>query len=119
MLASAEQREQISAGKKIYWLTPGWLKHWDFIFKDWDEGLANETFPYHDKAVVLDALGYFNELMEKSPETILRISDWMKRPIEACPISLERFQRLLGACLDTNTASKGTEDARDPSEAAR
>jgi len=95
MLASADERKQISGGDKVYWLTPGWLKHWDFIFKDWDEGLANETFPQHDKAIVLDALGYFDKLMKASPERILQISDWMKLPIEAGTVSLKRFQTLL------------------------
>jgi len=95
MLASAEQREQISGGEKVYWLTPGWLENWDFIFKDWDVGSANETFPQHDKALVLDAIGYFDPLMAESPERILEISDWMKLPIEGVAVSLERFKSLL------------------------
>jgi len=96
MLAGAEERERIRGGQKVYWLTPGWIKHWDFIFKDWDVGLANETFPQHDKAVVLDALGYFDRLMEESPERVLAISDWMKLPIESVDVSLSRIKRLLG-----------------------
>jgi len=100
MLAGAEEREQISGGEKVYWLTPGWMKHWDFIFKDWDAGLANETFPQHDKAVVLDALGYFDELLEKSPEVVLKISDWMKLPIEAATVPLTRMKSLLIASAD-------------------
>jgi len=101
MLASARERERISAGRKIYWLTPGWVKHWNFIFKDWDEGLANETFPQHDVALVLDALGYFDALMAESPEKILEISDWMKLPMEAVTISLERLKNLLLAQVKT------------------
>ena len=104
MLASAEERERISGGQKVYWLTPGWLKHWDFMFKDWDVGLANETFPQHDKAVVLDALGYFDELMEKSPEAILKISDWMKLSIESVTVSLERFRSLVAAEVSAATS---------------
>ena len=95
MLMSLKAREDLAGSDKIHWLTPGWLKHWDFIFKDWDEGKANEMFPYHDKAIVLDAVGYFDRLMADDPETVLRISDWMKLPIEALPISLERFKDLL------------------------
>ncbi len=97
MLADADERQRIAAGEKVYWLTPGWLAHWDYIFKDWDAGLANETFPAHDKAVVLDALGYFDRLMEESPERILEISDWMKLPLEARPVSLERLKSLLAS----------------------
>jgi len=97
MLMSLEDRENLAGAEKVHWLTPGWLKHWDFIFKDWDAGKANEMFPYHDKAVVLDAIGYFDRLMADSPETILRISDWMKIPIETKAVSLDRFKSLIAA----------------------
>ena len=100
MLATKEERDEISGGDKVYWLTPGWLRHWDFIFKDWDAGKANETFPQHDRAVVLDAIGYFDKLMTESPERILKISDWMKLPVEPAIISLERLKRLLAAMLN-------------------
>ena len=96
MLADAEQREKLAGGDKVYWLTPGWIKNWNFIFKDWDKGKANEMFPGHDKAVVLDALGYFDKLMLESPEEILRISDWMNLPLESVEIPLDRFKKLLG-----------------------
>jgi len=95
MLVGRQERERLAAGKKVYWLTPGWLRHWDYIFKDWDAAMANETFPQHDKAVVLDATGFFDQLMAESAERILEISDWMKLPIEAVPVSLERFGGLL------------------------
>jgi len=97
MMADEDERERIAGGQKVRWLTPGWITHWDYIFKDWDEGLANEMFPAHDKAVVLDALGYFDELMRESPERILEISDWMKIPLEAAPVSLDRLKLLLVA----------------------
>ncbi|MFW6107486.1 MAG: DUF1638 domain-containing protein [bacterium] len=95
MLADEKQRRRIAEGQKVYWLTPGWLAHWKYIFKDWDAGLANETFPAHDKAIVVDALGYFDQLMAESPERVLEISDWMKLPIEAAAVSLDRLKRLL------------------------
>ena len=95
MLASRQERERLAAGKKVYWLTPGWLRHWDYIFKDWDAAMANETFPQHDVAVVLDATGFFEVFSAQNPQRVLEISDWMKLPIEAAPVSLERFGRLL------------------------
>jgi len=97
MLMSIEDRERLAGPEKVHWLTPGWLKHWDFIFKDWDAGLANEMFPQHDKAVVLDALGSFDRLVEGSPERLLEISDWMKLPIESVRVSLDRLKSLLSA----------------------
>jgi len=99
MLADEEERRRIAAGQKVYWLTPGWLAHWNYIFKDWDAGMANETFPAHDKAIVLDALGYFDALMAESPERILEISDWMKLPIEAASVSLDRLKKLLAVAV--------------------
>ncbi len=105
MLADEKQRNQIAQGEKIYWLTPGWIRGWDFIFKDWDAAKANETFPAHDKAVVLDAVNAFDELAGGDPEKILRIGDWMKLPLEPRQISLERFKDLLLQCSRALTKS--------------
>jgi hypothetical protein len=30
MLASAEKREKISGGRKIYWLIPGWINFFSY-----------------------------------------------------------------------------------------
>ena len=69
--------------------------YWKHIFKEWDVGLANETFPKNDKALVLDALGVFEEYAQDDPERLLEFSDWMRIPIEAHEISLERLRNLL------------------------
>jgi len=99
MLASKEERGTIAGGERVYWLTPGWVQHWSFIFRDWDAAMANETFPQHDKAIVLDGIGFFNEYVERFPERILEISDWMKLGIESHAVSFERLKRLLVDCL--------------------
>ena len=95
MLASAKERERIRNGRKVYWLTPGWIKYWKTIFSNWDAGLANETFPGNDTAIVLDAVDGFNEISKKSPEKILEFSDWMKLGIEPYKVSLDRLENLL------------------------
>jgi len=95
MLADATQRESISSGKKVYWLSPGWLLYWKQIFREWDIGLANETFPQNDMALVLDGLGVFDEYSQNAPERILEFSDWMKIPIEPAKVSLQRLRGLL------------------------
>jgi len=99
MLADIEQKVKISEGKKIYWFSPGWLKFWKQIFKNWDIGLANETFPQNDKAIILDSLEIFSEYSEYHPEKLLELSDWMKIPIESYKISLERLKGLLSDCV--------------------
>jgi len=95
MLCSYEQRNQISGTDKVYWLTPGWLKYWKRVFKDWDVGKANETFPQNDKAVLLDSVGIYDEYVSNYPEKLLEFSDWMKLPIEPHPVLLDRLQHLL------------------------
>ncbi len=98
-LVDNKERERLSKGGKIYWLTPGWLKYWKQIFKEWDEGKANETFPQNDKAIFLDGLNIFDEYSREYPEKILELSDWMSIPIEPVKISLERLKKLLTDCL--------------------
>jgi hypothetical protein len=96
MLASKEERERISQGKDIYWLTPGWMKYRHYVYQDWDRGLANENFPKHTGgAVMLDAIGYYNSVMENEPEKILDFSDWMGIPLESYSVSLDRLLALL------------------------
>jgi len=96
MLASAEERERISQGKDIYWLTPGWMKYRHYVYQDWDKGLANENFPKHTGgAIMLDAISCYDETMKNEPEKILEFSDWMGIPLESYRISLDRLKRLL------------------------
>jgi hypothetical protein len=61
--------------------------------------MANETFPQHEKAIMLDPLGVFDEYSMNSPEKILDFSDWMGIPIEPYKISLERLENLLSDCI--------------------
>ncbi|MBN1835240.1 MAG: DUF1638 domain-containing protein [Spirochaetales bacterium] len=96
MLADAAERERISAGGKVFWLTPGWVVYRDNVFEDWDQGKANETFPQNSGgAILLDAVGFWEEFSASHPEKILDFSDWMAIPIHPHPVSLGRFKSLL------------------------
>ncbi len=99
MLADSQTRQGISKGEKIYWLLPGWLKFRKQIFKDWDIGKANETFPQNDKAILLDSIDFFDEYSNNFPEKVLEFSSWMKIPIEPYKISLDRLKGLLSDCV--------------------
>jgi hypothetical protein len=104
MLAGREERERIAQDERVYWFTPGWIEYWDFIFKDWDTGKANETFPVNDKGIVLDGVGYFEEISRTRPEKILRICDWAKLPLEPHSVSLRRLEGLLRQAAETIAA---------------
>jgi hypothetical protein len=96
MLASEEEREIISQGEDVYWLTPGWMEYRQYVYRDWDKGKANENFPKHTGgAIMLDTIGYYDKVMGNEPEKILEFSDWMGIPIEPYRISLNRLKNLL------------------------
>jgi hypothetical protein len=99
MLAGSEEREAIRGGEKVFWLTPGWIIHRDYVFQDWDKGKANETFPQHTGgAVLLDSVGFWEDYSLRRPEKLLDFSDWMGIPIHPRKIDLSRFKRLLIEC---------------------
>ena len=96
MLASERQRDEIGEGKKIWWLTPGWVIYRNYVFQDWDIGKANENFPQHTGgAVLLDGIGFWDRYSEEHPEKILEFSDWMGIEIRPHKVTLDRFKNLL------------------------
>ena len=100
MLAGKDEREQISEGQKVWWMTPGWILYRKHVFKDWDKGLANENFPRHTGgAILLDGIGFFDHYVEEHAEELLEYSDWMGIPIVPHEITLDRFKDNLLAQL--------------------
>jgi len=100
MLADEAEREKIAqelaGGENVWWMTPGWIKYREDVFKGWDKGIANENFPRHTGgAIVLDGIGYIDQYMAEKPEEFLEYSDWMGIPIQSYPVSLDRFKSLL------------------------
>ena len=100
MLASEGQRDEIGEGKRIWWLTPGWIIYRDYVFQDWDKGKANENFPQHTGgAILLDGIGFWEKYSEEHPEKILEFSDWMGIEIRPHKITLDRLKNLLVDCV--------------------
>ena len=99
MLASEEERDEIAAGRRVYWLVPGWVEYRKNVFLEWDAGKANETFPSNDTAILLDPIGYYEKLAMEDPEKLLEFSDWMGISIEPVPITMDRLKDLLTSCL--------------------
>ncbi len=100
MLASDEEMEnmknELAGGEPVWFMTPGWVKYRKQVFKGWDKGIANENFPRHSGgAIIIDGIGYLDKYMEANPEEFLDYCDWMGIPMQAYPISLDRFKGLL------------------------
>ncbi len=100
MLAGEEERNKIAqemaGGEPVWWMTSGWVKYRQKVFKGWDKSIANENFPRHTGgAIVLDGVGYTDDYMEEDPEGFLEYADWMGIPLIPYPVSLDRFKNLL------------------------
>jgi hypothetical protein len=100
MLADEKERERISDGQKVWWLTPGWINYRQYVFQDWDKGKANENFPqYTGGAILLDGIGFWDKYCQEHPEEILEFSDWMGIEIRPYKIALDRLKNLLSDCI--------------------
>jgi len=96
MLADPTAREKISGGRKVWWLTPGWILYRNQVFQDWDKGKANENFPQHTGgAVLLDGIDFWDKYARERPENVLEFSDWMGIEIRPFTITLDRLKQLL------------------------
>ena len=100
MLATDEEMENIknemAGGEPVWFMTPGWVKYKKQVFKGWDKSIANENFPRHTGgAIILDGIGYLDNYMAENPEEFLDYCDWMGIPMQAYPVSLDRFKSLL------------------------
>ncbi len=100
MLVSESERNEIgnelAGGEPVWWMTPGWIKYRQKVFKGWDKALANENFPRHSGgAIVLDGVGYMDTYMAEQPEDFLEYADWMGITLTPYPVTLDRFKALL------------------------
>lgn len=112
MLVSEEERDRISNGNDIYWLTPGWMKYRDLAYRGWDKTIANENFPRHTGgATMLDAVGYYEKTAENDPEKLLEFSDWMGIPMEPYPTTLNRLFSLLMDAANKNRSESALHNA--------
>lgn len=108
MMLSESDKEKLSDGLHVYWMMPAWLEERDNVYFEWDLGKRNQTFPSNDTALMLDAHGFFNRLMEERPEEILDFSDWMGIPLDFIEIDLDRYAGLLKEGLEKLRASKAS-----------
>jgi hypothetical protein len=108
MVVAESEQEKMADAKKCWFCTPGWMKYRTKMFEGWDRAVANENFPkYSGGAVMLDAVGYFDEISLEAPEEILDFSDWMGIPLEPQPVSLDRLKSVLAAALERSGEAPG------------
>ncbi|MDY6822704.1 MAG: DUF1638 domain-containing protein [Thermodesulfobacteriota bacterium] len=105
MIADETERNRIARelvdDENVWWMTPGWVKFRELVFKGWDKGLANENFPKHTGgAIVLDGIGYMDNYMAENPEAFLDYCDWMGIPMQGADGTLDRFKGLLTDALE-------------------
>ena len=110
MLTSDLERERISSGQKVCWLTPGWIIYRHYVFQDWDKGKANDNFPQHTGgAVLLDGIDFCDKCSQEHPEEILEFFDWMGIEIRPHTIALDRLKNLLLDCVISNLEKEFSE----------
>lgn len=109
LLADKDERRKLSQSEEVYWLTPGWIEHREYVFGDWDEGLADAAFPKYDGgALVLDAVDYYGRLATEQPEKLEELSEWMKTSVAPRRITLARLKKLLVDCVIRDLEAQGT-----------
>lgn len=112
MLATEEERQQISDGRKIWWFTPGWLKYRELVFKGWDKANANENFPqYTGGGIMLDPMGFFEQYTLEHVEEILDFSDWASIPLEPYNVGLQRLKQVLVDAMAEEDKPKAAQPA--------
>jgi len=121
MLAGEREREKISGGRKVLWLTPGWVIYRNHVFQDWDKGKANENFPQHTGgAILLDGIDFWDKYCQEHPEKILEFSDWMGIEIRPHKITLDRLKNLLADCVVSDLEKQMAElKSRLPAHSAK
>jgi len=121
MLAGEREREEISEGKKVWWLTPGWVIYRDYVFQDWDKGKANENFPQHTGgAILLDGIDFWDKYCQEHPEKVLEFSDWMGIEIRPHKVTLDRLKNIFLDCVISDLEKELSElKSRLPAHSAK
>jgi len=65
---------------------------WGELLLPWQQTKAHK---HTGGAIVLDAVGYLDQYMAEKPEEFLEYCDWMGIPMQAYPVTLDRFKSLL------------------------
>lgn len=108
LFIAKERQKELEASLRIFYLTPGYLKNWQDIFRQglgWDEIDARQNFGFYDKILLLDTgVSEFND------EDILEFFEYTQVPIEIVSIDLLVFKEHVAETLKKALAKKASID---------
>ncbi|MBS4025081.1 MAG: DUF1638 domain-containing protein [Clostridia bacterium] len=93
VIAGKDLLNELSQSSKDFYLTPGWLEHYEAIFKEglgWDTIDARQNFGFYDRVVLLDTGVRPIDDLE-----ILEFYEYSQVIVEIVPISLNHFEKCL------------------------
>ena len=104
LILGKERQKELEASARIFYLTPGWLRNWENIFRQgqgWDEIDARQNFGFYDKILLLDTgVSEFND------EDILEFYEYTQVPIEIESVGLDVFKEHVAESLKEALAQK-------------
>ncbi len=98
LILDNKRKEEIEKSARVFYLTPGWLRNWQDIFKQgqgWDEIDARQNFGFYDKILLLDT-----GVVEFDDEDILDFFEYTQVPIEIEYVGLTTFKQNVVEALE-------------------
>lgn len=107
LVLGKERQKELESSVRIFYLTPGWLRNWQSIFKEghgWDEIDARQNFGYFDKILLLNT-----GVCEFKDEDILDFYEYTQVPIEIESVELVVFKEYVAETLKEALATEWEE----------
>jgi hypothetical protein len=108
MIVGQAEREaitkEVAGGEKVWWMMPGWIRFRHRIFTGLSKG-CRMMYSWRPPGgtVILDSIGYFDQLKVKNPTEFLECCDWIGGSVKFYRVSLDRFKSfLLEQALELN-----------------
>ncbi|OPX93572.1 MAG: hypothetical protein A4E53_00215 [Pelotomaculum sp. PtaB.Bin104] len=98
-LLAGPQRDLLDRECRTFYLSPGWLEHWERIFKTglgWDTIDARQNMGFYDRILLLDT-----GVASLSDEKILEFYDYCQVPVDIFPVELDYMKQSLFKTLAT------------------
>ncbi|MEN8614754.1 DUF1638 domain-containing protein [Dehalogenimonas sp. THU2] len=98
------RRNELEKEQKTFFVTPGWIKHWEHIFKEglhWDDIDARINFGRYDRILLLDT-----GVCPIDEDSMLGFFDYTGVPIEIYPASLSNLKTVMTKTLRKSAHSQ-------------